>query len=149
MSRRQPADTVIPNRTDELLKAFLCLYRISRDALQVIDHSHRDGWTGHSEVILPSAISSAGLGVVDLMRLKAFYQGTAPNPDADAAELSTLRFRPEISLLEFIRRFSPDTIYHPVKEGWAFDGTDIVVARPGGWMRLSLAAHDSDLTSAV
>jgi hypothetical protein len=135
-----PARLTIPRQIGKLSKAFLPLYRISSDALQLIDRLHRRGCTGHCEVLLPTAIGNAGLGVVDLNSLNALYRGTEQDPASDVASRSTLRWRPEISLAEFVRTFTADTIYHPVKAEWTFDGTNVVVAQPNGYAALSLDA---------
>jgi glycosyltransferase involved in cell wall biosynthesis len=139
-----PANVAIPDQTGEPLKAFLCVYRISYDALQLIDRLHRSGWIGHSEVLLPTAIFNAGLGVVDMISLNSFYQGREQGPATDADKLSTVRWRPEVSLFEFTAKFSAHTIYHPVKDEWTFDGTNILVARTGGHARLSIDSPDSE-----
>jgi hypothetical protein len=126
-----PADPAIPGRIDKLWRAFLPICRISFAALQLIDRLHRSGCAGHSELLLPTAIANAGLGVVDLNALNtsnALYRGLEQDPVREVARRSTLRWRPAVSLAEFKRTFIPNTIYHPVKEHWTFDGTNIVVA---------------------
>jgi len=121
-----PADPAIPRRIGKRRKAFLPVYRISLDAVRLIDRLHRQGCAGHYEMLLPTAIFHAGLGVVDLNALAALYRGTEQDPLPDTARRSTLRWRPEVSLDEFERNFAADTIYHPVKAEWTFDGARVV-----------------------
>jgi hypothetical protein len=138
-----PADAVIPNRIGNRRKAFMPVYRISFDALQLIDRLHRIGCVGHFEALLPTAIFNAGLGLVDLMDLNSAYRGTEQDPVSDIARQSTVRYQPEVSLSEFIQRFATNTIFHPVKGEWTFDGTNVILARADGHTTLRLDAHDS------
>jgi hypothetical protein len=137
-----PADFALPSRTGQLRKAFLPVCRISFAALRLMDRLHRLGCEGHCEVLLPTAVFNEGLGVVDLNTLKGLYRGGEQDPVADVAVLSSLRWRPEVSLAEFAHTFAADTIYHPVKDDWAFDGSNVVVARADGRAALILGAHD-------
>ena len=138
-----PQSLKMPWRPGKLRRAFLPVFRISSDAIRLIDRLHSRGCTGHHEVLLPTAIFNAGLDVVDLSALntqKPFYRGTEQDPVDDVSKQSTHRYRPEITLAEFVQTFAVDTIYHPVKGEWTFDGTNVVVASASGLEVLSLDA---------
>ena len=124
-----PWNLAMRSRVGKLCKAFLPICRLSWDALHTVDRLHRRGWTGHCEVLMPTAIANAGLQIVDLNTIAPLYRGTAQDPVVDVARQSTLRWRPEVSLTEFVQTFTPDTIYHPVKGDWTFDGSKVVATQ--------------------
>lgn len=116
--------------TSDLLKAFFPVYSISRRALLLVNRLQKDRWVGHFEALLPTVLRHFGLVVRDLLELGDFYAGTEQVPlrrDA-VGQASTLRWRPEISLREFRARFRPDTLFHPVKGSWVYDGRHVVSA---------------------
>jgi hypothetical protein len=49
----------------ERIGGFMPVWRATRRAMEVMDRSYRDGWTGHSEVTWPTLISRAGLKIED------------------------------------------------------------------------------------
>lgn len=107
------------------VKAFFPLYRISRAALALLDAAHKAGWRGHYEVLVPTLLAHHQLKSLDFLEIGRFYRGT--EQDANQQPLSTLRYRPEVLMADFLEDFSPNTIYHPVKQGWTFDGNTVVV----------------------
>jgi hypothetical protein len=60
---------------------------------------------------------------------------------ANVATRSTIRYRPEVSLAEFVQRFATSTIFHPVKDERTFDGTNVIVALTDGHATLRLDEH--------
>jgi hypothetical protein len=141
-----PRHAAIPRRIGGLRKAFHPVFRISFDALTLIDRLHRDGCRGHNEMLLPTIIANAGLEVVDLNILHCLYSGHEQEPSRDIPARSTLRWRPEVSLAEFAQTFAANAIYHPVKGNWTFDGTHVLVANGDGHTAVSLdalALHDA------
>jgi hypothetical protein len=112
----------------DLTKAFFPFYSISRRGLLLIDRLHKDRWSGHFEVLLPTVLRHHGFAVRDLLELGDFYAGSEQAPPRHGAVgvASTLRWRPAIGLPEFRARFRPDTLFHPVKDPWFYDGCDTV-----------------------
>jgi hypothetical protein len=51
---------------DEWILAFLPIHRISARGLEAVARKVRDGWTGHFEALVPSALAYSGLRVSDL-----------------------------------------------------------------------------------
>jgi hypothetical protein len=108
-----------------LLRAFFPVYRISREGLSRIDRMQRAGWRGHYEALLPTLLNASGMAVADLRKFGQFYLGTRQDPPhalAHLDQLSTLRWRPAVSDEEFLRRFTDNVIFHPVKQAWTFNG---------------------------
>ncbi|MEZ0272785.1 MAG: hypothetical protein ACAH18_11890 [Methylophilaceae bacterium] len=109
-----------------LYKAFFPVFRISPPAIEAVEQAHRAGWLGHFEVVVPTAVTRAGLGLQDLCAINPCYVGASQNPCAILPIQSTLRWRPEVSVGEFWHRGSGALIFHPVKDNWSFDGEKIV-----------------------
>lgn len=110
-----------------LRKSFNPIYALSRRGLEVLDAAHRDGWHGHYEVLLATLLTRRGCKVVDLVELGLYIVGSQDARGGEPAEqLSTVRWRPEISPEEFERRTNGHTLFHPVKGPWAYDGSRIV-----------------------
>lgn len=117
-----------PLNPDKLLRAFFPVYRISRTGLQQIDRMHRAGWRGHYEALLPTLLNAAGMTIADFQQFGEFYLGTRQDPPhalADLEQLSTLRWRPQVTFEEFARRFAENVIFHPVKQAWTFNGKKV------------------------
>lgn len=110
-----PADAGVP--VTGQWKAFLPICRISRRALEAVDAAHRAGWRGHCEVLLPTVLRGAGLDLRDLREFSPCYTGTEQDPHEDRSILSSMRFRPEISLQELAVRTAVPRLLHPVKSG--------------------------------
>jgi hypothetical protein len=99
----------------EWVLAFLPIYRISAAGLEAVEGKLRDGWVGHFEVVVPSALAFCGLGVADLggsgawtprKRVLRHYVDYPPR----LLHASSLCFRPPVN-------FRPvrNKLYHPCK----------------------------------
>lgn len=98
-------------------KAFFPAYRISQRALAAVDAAHQAGWCGHCEAIVPSVLKAGGFEVRDLREFSDCYSGTEQDPHEDASMLSSMRYRPEITLQELAVRTPTPRLLHPVKSG--------------------------------
>jgi len=130
--------------------AFLPVMRLSRNALNAVDRAVKQGWTGHFEMVVPTAITQAGLTISEIggnseftpaERKQHHYLSGAPM--WEAPPLSTIRWRPVF--FGILPRLS-NTLYHPDKPGpisaadiflflWLF--TKTVVRRPCKALRYS------------
>lgn len=109
-----PPGRVVDRR--DLRRAFLPIYRISREALACTHAAHQSGWRGHFEVLVPTVLRLHGLSVQDLNEVTPCYQGHRQEPCEDTHLQSTIRFKPGVSLYEFANRDSAPLLFHPVKE---------------------------------
>lgn len=128
-----PSFTGPPNvhpRTEEMFKTFMAVVRFSRAALACVEQFHREGWMGHFEVIIPTALLRSGHQLEDLNVRKTCYIGWFQDPVALLALQSTVRCRPFISMQEFTQRGEGALLFHPVKERWTYDGEKVVVLNP-------------------
>jgi len=100
-------------------RLFLPLFRISALGIQTLLRARRSGWSGHAEVLLPTALRHAGLRVQDLSTLAPAYRPGSIEPWERPR--SSHRWRPEVSLEECQATFQPDCLYHPVKAPWTFE----------------------------
>lgn len=100
------------------VRSFFPLCRISRAALDAVGSRVKQGWTGHHEGMIPTAVLAAGLRVADMGgdgpwtpedRRHRFY--TSVSTEEGEMLLGTLRAAPPHFLPYLLR----DTIYHPVK----------------------------------
>ena len=115
-----------------LRKAFLPIYRLSADAIRVIDEAHREGWRGHFEVLIPTVLNLHERAILDLRAVCACYLGGSQEPSPDLRQLASMRWRPVVSLEEFVWRGSEPVLFHPVKQDWWFDGIKVIrYARKG------------------
>ena len=105
-----------------LHKAFLPIFRASLPALQTVDAAHRQGWMGHVEALAPTVLARQGLQVQDLRATVPCYEGDSQDPCALPQQQATMRWRPEITTSEFMRRGRGALLFHPVKQNWAWDG---------------------------
>lgn len=60
-----------------LLRGFFPIVRISSDALDALDDVYRAGWSGHFEVVVPTALSRLGLEMEDIGGRGPFVAGDA------------------------------------------------------------------------
>ncbi len=111
---------------EDLRKAFLPIYRISASALDVVDEAHKRGFRGHFEVLIPTMLHLNGMSIEDIRNITECYLGDIQDPCWSRTRLSTLRWRPEIPLGEFMNRGTGPLLFHPVKQDWAFDGSKVV-----------------------
>ena len=98
------------------LRAFLVIARFSARALDTVIASHRSGWRGHQEVIIPTLVSRAGLRIADINDVARDARGRAVytsvnDPLGLLEELGTLRYRP----IRSRPGIWPGMLYHPVK----------------------------------
>jgi hypothetical protein len=101
------------------LRAFLPIYRISREGLRVVNEHVKLGWSGHFEGLVPCAIGSASLSISDLGgagtwtpngRRHRFYSSFSSTAGA-SLNAGTHRHVPP----HFFPRLRRNTIFHPVK----------------------------------
>jgi len=100
----------------ELRRAFLPIYRLSKEGLDCIDASHQAGWRGHFELLIPTVLTLNGLSVQDLREVAPCYLAGRQGLCEDTLEQSTIRYRPGVSLDEFANRGTSAVLFHPVKE---------------------------------
>lgn len=92
------------------IRAFNPIYRISERALRHVDRSHRSGWTGHQEVLIPTLLDRSGFTLRDFGGCgpwvstedrERHYLAPENRPDPKGTlDGSTLRFKPDFHSLE-------------------------------------------------
>jgi hypothetical protein len=101
------------------VKIFAPLMRLSAAALRAVDAAYKAGWSGHYEVLWPSAIAAAGLGIEEIggegtftpaARRGRYYTNTRLDPYLSPGSFV---FRP--SLPEDEIPATPARLWHPVK----------------------------------
>ena len=99
-----------------VLKGYLPLCRISSIALQRVLAGHREGWSGHSEALVPSILRYFGLQILDINALsnEPLYTSGAIMNGEGPSMLSTMRWRPPIETNEIQAATAP-LLFHPVK----------------------------------
>ena len=110
-----------PDRPADLnacIRFFGPIYRVSRDAVLLLDSKLKSGFKGHQEVVMPTLIASAGLSLQDLSCGGHFACPTRWSwytyQKADRAGYqakSSMRFRPPMEHAGM----RPFTLYHPIK----------------------------------
>ena len=103
-----PSLQVPPAAEKNYIRAFLPIYRISRRALECLEAAVRDGYSGHFEALIPTALQAASLRISDLGNGR-FYTSYS-SPDGELRR-GTMRYRPLHSGW-LLRR---NRLYHPVK----------------------------------
>ena len=93
---------------ENLIRAFLPVYRISRRALESLEAAVRDGYSGHFEAVVPTALQEASLRISDLGNGQ-FY--TSPSSPDGQLRTGTMRYRPYHAGPLSGRNL----LYHPVK----------------------------------
>lgn len=102
---------------DKWVLAFLPIHRISARGLEAVAVKVRDGWVGHYEALLPSALAYCGLRISDIGgsgawtpkdRMLRHYVDWRNAPHR--AYGGTLQFRPRIRF-----RLIKNMLYHPYK----------------------------------
>ena len=103
---------------NERVLAFLPIHRISSRGLEVVARKVREGWVGHYEVVLPSALAHCGLRISDMggsgawtpkHRILRHYVDWRPG-QRYLHDTGTLRYRPTIR-----SRLIKNMLYHPCK----------------------------------
>ena len=99
------------------MAAFLPIFRISRSALTALRDACGNGWSGHWETLVPTAICAAGLTLSDIggngkwtppHRRHRHY--LVPDKVTLWGNVSTFRFRPRI-----VGPLLPGILHHPCK----------------------------------
>jgi hypothetical protein len=105
-------------REAERIRAFLPLYRLSRDGFAAIDRAYRAGAGGHHELTWPTILHHAGLALEDIggagawvrpENVDRFYFNT---PGNFSLAPGTFVFRPPFGAIVGRR----NTLWHPVKD---------------------------------
>jgi hypothetical protein len=99
------------------VRAFFPVHRLSAAALQCIAQAVGRGWTGHFEVLVPTALGHAGLAMADLGGRNRWtppgrrdrHYLDCPLPDRFHC-FGTMRYRPAIGSMPVA-----DVLYHPCK----------------------------------
>lgn len=110
----------------DLRKAFMPVMRLSRAAIDCVERAHRQGWLGHFEAIIPTALLREGHRLEDLNARQRCYDGWFQDPVPLLPLLATLRCRPPVGAAEFAQRGQGPLLFHPVKDAWTFDGEKVV-----------------------
>ena len=107
-----------PLKKSSLIRGFLPIFRLSRNACTLLDRSYREGWTGHYEVAIPTILSHHGCSIEDIggdgefvnsKNKNRFYTNT---PSAPGLAPGTFVCPPySCGSLDI-----PNMLYHPVKE---------------------------------
>ena len=105
------------------LRSFNVIYRISNQALACLHQCLPEGWCGHHEVLVVTALKYHGLSLLDFggdgsFALPNLYNSTyissnSPNGTlSDSLHGATLRWRPVMTSAGPL----PDKLYHPVRD---------------------------------
>lgn len=111
-----PRQTIPPQRW---LRCFHPIYRISHRALVFLHEVQREGWVGHSELLMPTLLHVNAFRLVDFggegrfvlpgMRNR-FYRDAPANPAGELVH-GTMRYRPVRTGVGSKR----NKLYHPIK----------------------------------
>lgn len=113
--------------TRNLRRSFNPIYLLSRKAIDLVEAAHRGGWRAHNEILFATILSHHGCEIVDLAESGlCIGHEQDPLPDEPVTALSTMRWRPSVTSEEFEARSTGDTLFHPVKESWIYDGSRVV-----------------------
>jgi hypothetical protein len=113
-------------------RALLVVARFSARALRTVIEFHEDGWCGHQEVVIPTALARGGLTIRDLNG-RAVNGYSRPNPyfytsysdeDGSMVEGGSVRYKPSRSRPGLM----PNRLYHPVKPAALVDRRSIRAA---------------------
>lgn len=103
--------------TGTQLSAFLPIHRVSIRGLNAVRDALHRGWSGHSETVVPTAVSAAGLVVSDIGGTGEFTPPhrrhrhyLMPDPHHIRDKLGTMRYRPPI-----LFALVPNMLHHPCK----------------------------------
>jgi len=108
-----------PLPPEDRLRAFLPIQRLSAKAFRTILEKLAEGWAGHAEAIIPSALQRDGLRIQDLGGDGPFTEAANQNrtytsptsPDGGLREVGTMRYRPAHAAWGE----QAHMLYHPVK----------------------------------
>ncbi|MGE5546326.1 MAG: hypothetical protein ACM33T_05485 [Solirubrobacterales bacterium] len=119
-----------------LVRAFMPLYRLTREAYVVLDAAYKRGWEGFYEGIVPGILMEAGLTVEDIggdgefvrpANRNRFYTST---PSSNELSPGTFVFRP----VRTTPGTEPGRLWHPIKPdsnrvGWPIRRRQQIVHR--------------------
>ncbi|MBD3628545.1 DUF3405 domain-containing protein [Cyclobacterium sp.] len=109
--------TVIPQ--EQRIRSFNPIYRISRQALELIHKALLSKWCGHHEVLIPTLLYESGLSIHDFGGKgefvpegfeNRFYLDNSPNNRGILSD-GTMRWRPVFAETGTLK----NKLYHPVK----------------------------------
>ena len=109
---------------EQKLRAFFPFFRISKAGLEALCAAYREGWAGHYEAAVPTALRQAGLSLEDIGGTGAFVRPGNRNryylsePRIHSLSPGTFVYRPVFKSPG--RR--PNTLWHPVKPGHNYRG---------------------------
>lgn len=112
-------------------RAFLPIYRISRQAAGAVLACHQQGWVGHFETLIPTALLHKGYTLQDLNALGRTYRDGRQTPPFDKYLPSSFRFKPNIHRLEYWHSSDKNILWHPMKESFPTHGFS---AFSGKWL---------------
>jgi hypothetical protein len=137
-----------PTDLSSFIRAFMPLYRLSREGFAALDAAYRAGWEGFYEGIVPRILLDAGLAIEDIggtgefvapENRGLFYRS---NPADNTLAPGTFVFRPIITQ----PGPEPAMLWHPVKPpeathrtGWPIKRREQIIHRARTLARHSLA----------
>ncbi len=110
-----------PPQTIGLISAFLPIHRASAGLLRLIDEVCRRGWTGHPEVLWPTAAAHHGLHLEEIGGAGPFtpphrrrhYYRSIDCPTLQSSH--TFTATPSLPDTADLAAHGPDTLWHPIK----------------------------------
>ena len=108
---------VIPQ--EQRLRSFNPIYRISRNALELLHKALLSKWCGHHEVLIPTLLYESVLSIHDFGGKgefvpegfeNRFYMGNSPNKKGILSD-GTMRWRPVFQEVGELK----NKLYHPIK----------------------------------
>jgi hypothetical protein len=93
---------------EKRLSSFNPIYRISKSALIHLHQSHRDGWYGHYEVLIPTLLYNSGFKLAGIGGNGKFVQSSERNKFYTG---KTFRWRPVMKKIGT----EINKLYHPIK----------------------------------
>jgi len=94
------------------IRSFNPVYRLSKRALELIDQSLKNGWSGHHEVLIPTLLYNNGFTITDMGGTGSFVPKGHENKFYTRESMSHL----PIEIGDVVNR-----IYHPIKEKKVID----------------------------
>lgn len=137
-----------PADLTDYVRAFMPLYRLTREGYRALDSAYRAGWDGFYEGIVPRILLDAGLAIEDIggdgefvtpANRGRFYSS---NPADNTLAPGSFVYRP----IRPAPGSEPDRLWHPVKPpaathsaGWPIKRRDRIVHRARTFARHSMA----------
>ncbi len=120
----------------QMLRAFLPIFRLSAEAVRILDSCYAQGWQGHAEALVPSLLELHNLTVEDIggdgpfvqpANTNRFYRNT---PGHWSHTPGTLTFHPILTRVGD----EPDKLWHPVKPRPPLPAP-LLLRDPKGWLK--------------